>query len=140
MQCCFQGENGKLKKEKKKKYIYIYIYIYIIVQVSRLFSNDIGDQDSILDRVILKIQKWYLIPPCLTLSIIRYISRVSRAIQGNELCPPLLLDVVATGKGAFKSLLTTFFFGLVTLFNGISTFVGYLMPKPFSKKNSSGSI
>ena len=24
------------------------------------------------------------------------------------------------------------FFGLVSLFNGISTFVGYLMPKPFS--------
>ena len=25
-------------------------------------------------------------------------------------------------------------------FNGISTFVGYLMPKPFSQKNSSGTI
>ena len=31
-------------------------------------------------------------------------------------------------------------FGLVSLFNGISTFVGYLMPKTFSKKNSSGTI
>ena len=29
---------------------------------------------------------------------------------------------------------------LVSLFNGISTVVGYLMPKPFSKKNSSGTI
>ena len=29
---------------------------------------------------------------------------------------------------------------LVSLFNDISTFVGYLMPKPFSKKNSSGTI
>ena len=28
----------------------------------------------------------------------------------------------------------------VSLFNGISTFVGYLMPKPFSEKNSSGTI
>ena len=28
----------------------------------------------------------------------------------------------------------------VSLFNGISTFVGYLMPKPFSLKNSSGTI
>ena len=27
-------------------------------------------------------------------------------------------------------------FGLVSLFNGISTFVCYLMPKPFSKKNA----
>ena len=31
-------------------------------------------------------------------------------------------------------------FGLVSLFNGISTFVGYLMPKSFSYKNSSGTI
>ena len=31
-------------------------------------------------------------------------------------------------------------FGWVSLFNGISTFVGYLMPKPFSEKNSSGTI
>ena len=30
--------------------------------------------------------------------------------------------------------------GLVSLFNGISTFIGYLMPKPFSVKNSSGTI
>ena len=26
------------------------------------------------------------------------------------------------------------------LFNGISNFLGYLMPKPFSKKNSRGTI
>ena len=31
-------------------------------------------------------------------------------------------------------------FGLVSLFNGISTFVGYLMPTLFSLKNSSGTI
>ena len=31
-------------------------------------------------------------------------------------------------------------FDLVSLFNGISTFVGYLMPKPFFQKNSSGTI
>ena len=29
---------------------------------------------------------------------------------------------------------------LVSLFNAISTFVGYLMPKPFSSKNSRGTI
>ena len=28
----------------------------------------------------------------------------------------------------------------VYLFNGISTFIGYLMPKLFSEKNSSGTI
>ena len=31
-------------------------------------------------------------------------------------------------------------FGLVSLFNGISTFVGYLMLKLFSLKNSSDTI
>ena len=29
---------------------------------------------------------------------------------------------------------------VVSLFNGITTFVGYLMPKPFSEKNSGGTI
>ena len=29
---------------------------------------------------------------------------------------------------------------LVILFNGISTYVGYFMPKPFFKKNSSATI
>ena len=29
---------------------------------------------------------------------------------------------------------------LFSLFNGILTFVGYLMPKPFSKKHSNGTI
>ena len=34
----------------------------------------------------------------------------------------------------------SFFIGLVSLFYGISTFVGYLMPKILSEKNSSGTI
>ena len=33
-----------------------------------------------------------------------------------------------------------YIYGLVSLFNGISTFVGNLMPKLFSLKNSSGTI
>ena len=38
------------------------------------------------------------------------------------------------------SFFAVMFFGLVSLFNGISTFVGYLMRKPFFWKNSSGTI
>ena len=38
-----------------------------------------------------KLKNWYLMPPCLTLSIIMYGSRVSGAIQGKEWCPPLHL-------------------------------------------------
>ena len=35
-------------------------------------------------------------------------------------------------KNLFIYYLLFFWFGLVSLFNGISTFVRYLMPKPFS--------
>ena len=41
-----------------------------------------------------------------------------------------------TGLGAYLSRST----GLVSLFNGISIFVGYSMPKPFSEKNSNGTM
>ena len=49
------------------------------------------------------LKKWYLMPPSLTLSIIRNGSRVSGANQGMESRPPLLLGVVAIEKSAFKS-------------------------------------
>ena len=58
-------------------YIYIYIYIY------------------------QRLKKWYLMPPCLTLSIIRYGSRVKQSNPGKEQRPPLHLGVVAIEKGAF---------------------------------------
>ncbi len=68
-------------------YIYIYIYIYISVAIgliSRVLTSGLGDQGSIPGRVIPKTQKWYLIPPCLTLSIIGYGSRIIEAIQRKE--------------------------------------------------------
>ena len=63
-------------------YIFLYIYRPIGIMV-RVFANGSGDRGSIQGRVIPKTQKWYLSPPCLTLSIIRYGSRVSRAILGE---------------------------------------------------------
>ena len=42
----------------------------------RVFANGAGDLDLIPGRVIPRTQKWYLMPPYLTLSIIRYGSRV----------------------------------------------------------------
>ena len=49
--------------------------------VGRVFANGPGDQGSIPGQVIPKtFKKWYLIPPCLTLSIIRYVSRVKGSI------------------------------------------------------------
>ena len=39
--------------------------------MSKVFANGPGDRGSIPGRVIPKTKKWYLMPPCLTLSIIR---------------------------------------------------------------------
>ena len=58
------------------------ISIYIIPAhwlSGRVFTNGPVDWGSISGRVIRKTQKWYLIPPCLNLNIIRYISKVKRS-------------------------------------------------------------
>ena len=62
-------------------------------------------------------------PPCLTLSIIRYGSKVSGAIQGKELYPHLHFSVLAIEKGAFKSLSTMF---------GQLLYIYYIVNKPLS--------
>ena len=36
--------------------------------------------------------------PCLTLSIMRYVTRVSGVIQEKESCPPLYLGAIAIEK------------------------------------------
>ena len=54
----------------------------------RVFANGPGDLGSIPGRVIPKtLKKWNLIPPCLTLSIIRYGSRVKWSNPGNGVAP-----------------------------------------------------
>ena len=53
------------------------------------------------------LKKWYLMPTCLTLSIITFGSRVNRAIQGKEEHPNLHFSVVAMEKGAYGSPSTT---------------------------------
>ena len=51
-----------------------------------------------------RLNKWYLIPPCLTLSIIRYESRVKWSNPRKGVAPsPKHLGVVAIEKGAFGS-------------------------------------
>ena len=53
----------------------------------RVFANGPGDLGSIPVRVIPKTKKWYLMPPCLTLGIIRYGSRVKRSNPGKGVAP-----------------------------------------------------
>ena len=54
-----------------------------------VFNNDLGDWGSISSRVIPKtLKKWYLITLCLTLSIIKYVSRVKWSNTGKGVVPP----------------------------------------------------
>ena len=61
-----------------------YLFVPDISLMVRVFVNGLGEQGSIPGRVIPKAQKWYLMPPCLTLSIIRYGSRVKWSNPGKE--------------------------------------------------------
>ena len=66
-------------------------------------------------------------PPCLTLSIIRYGSRVKWSNPKKGVHPPLHLGLVVIEKGAFGSpstMVANFTFCLM------ATFTSYLMPKP----------
>ena len=68
----------------------------------RVFANGPGDLGSILGRVIPKTQKWYLIPPCLTLSIIRYGSRVKWSNPGKGVAPSPIPWCSSYGKGSLR--------------------------------------
>ena len=65
------------------------------------FANGLGDQGSVVVESYQRLKKWFLMPPCLALSIIRLASRVKWSNPGKELRPPLHLGVVAIKKGAF---------------------------------------
>ena len=81
----------------------LYIYIYrLIGLVSRVFTNGQGGQGSIPGRVIPKtFKKWYLMPPCLTLSIIRYVSRVKWSNPRKGVAPSLIPQCSSYWKGSF---------------------------------------
>ena len=59
-------------------YIQIYIHIYIYIWETRVQSEVTSYQ---------RHKKWYLIPPCLTLSYIKYISRVKWSNPGKGVVP-----------------------------------------------------
>ena len=49
-----------------------------------------------------KTQKWYLIPPCLTLSIIRYVSRVKWSNPGKGVAPSPAPQCSSYWKGSLR--------------------------------------
>ena len=67
--------------------IYRYVLGPDIGLAVRVFASGPGDLGSIPGRVMPKTQKWYLMPPCLTLSNIRYGSRVKWSNPGKGVPP-----------------------------------------------------
>ena len=68
--------------------IYFLIDLYVLFgMMVRVFANSPGDRGSIPGRVIPKTQKWSLMPPYLTLSNIRYGSRVKWNNPRNGVAP-----------------------------------------------------
>ena len=66
-------------------YIYVHIHVHMYVYVCiYIYSGIMINVHQLPGRIIPKTQKWHLMPSCLTLNIVRYGSRVSRAIQRNK--------------------------------------------------------
>ena len=63
------------------------LHIQPIGLLGRVFTNGLGDRSSIPGWVIPKTKIWYLMPPCLTLSIITYISRVKLSNPRKGVAP-----------------------------------------------------
>ena len=81
-----------------------------------------GDLGSITGRVIPKTLKWYLIPPCLTLSNIRYVSRVKLTSRGKGVAPSPTVRCSSYWKG---SLLVALDYGRQLYFTN-STCLGHM--------------
>ena len=101
----FQGDSLSLQlfviAMVPRNYILIHWRLQIYKNSGRVFANGPRDRGSVQGRVILKTRKWYLAPPCLTFSFIRYVSRVKCNNPEKRVPPYLHLCVVAIEKGAF---------------------------------------
>ena len=73
-----------------------------------VFANGPGDRDSFPGWVKPMTQKWYLMPSCLTLNIIRYGSRVKWRNPGKRVVPSPTPRWGSYWKGSFGSSSTTF--------------------------------
>ena len=103
-QCQVSEMVGIIKRSVVDNWILVYIYIYIYI----VFANSPGNQGSIPDWLILKIQKCYLITPCLT--PLHYKVRIKDKVKQpweRRRTLSLYLGVVFIEKGARGSRSTT---------------------------------
>ena len=79
-------------------------YRLLICLVGRVFANGPGDLGSIPGWVIPKTfkKKWYLLPLCLTLSNIRYISRVKWSNPGKGVAHSPTTQCSSYWKGSLQ--------------------------------------
>ena len=86
-----------------------------------------------------RLEKWYLIPPCLTLSIIRYVSRVKWSNPGEGVVPSPILWCSSYWKGSLRvaldyrcQLYLLYMIGkhvlLITSLNEPKLIFGYIIP------------
>ena len=77
--------------KKTSSCIYICMYVYekyrLISLVGEEFASGPGDGVQSQDESYQRLKKWYLIPPCLTHSIIKYVSRVKWSNPGEGVAP-----------------------------------------------------
>ena len=96
-----QQYNEEFLKIEKYKSSYIYINVQLFLRI-RVFTNGPGDLGSIPGRVIPKTQKWYLMLSCLTLGIIRYVSRVKWSNTGKRIAPSPTPRCSSYRKGSLR--------------------------------------
>ena len=148
-------------------FIYIYMYIYILFSpfsvllfpIFLFWPNELSVYQQIERQGVQslvesygRLKKWYLMPPCLTLSIIRYGSRIKWSHPGKGIAlsptlqhsiywqespfvpprlrlPTLLLYICIYIYICLLSPVCVYSFVFAFLLKNISNFVGYLMQK-----------
>ena len=68
------------------------------VQVGKVFTNGPEGQSQV--KSYQRLKKWYFIPPCLTLSTIRYESKVKWSNSGEGVAPSLTPWCCSYWKGS----------------------------------------
>ena len=79
---------------------FISYFNQVIGLVSRMFANGPGDRGSVPGWVIPKTQKWYLMPPCLALTIIMWGTRIKWSNPGNGVVPSPTHQCISYWKGS----------------------------------------
>ena len=101
---------------------YTMIIYRAIGLMSKVFTNGPGDRGSLPGRVISKTQKWYLMPPCLTFSIITQGLRVKWSNPENGVVPLPIPWCSSYWKGSLPVTLDYghkhYFFMISSLCNG----------------------